>query len=78
MNQDFSELIKYLDEKFADVEGEISELKSDFRGLHDAVDEYAKKADGYFQEMVMLSHKVDRLERWILQLAEKTGTQLKV
>jgi len=28
--------------------------------------------------MVMLSHKVDRLERWILQLAEKTGTQLKV
>ncbi len=48
MNQDFSELIKYLDEKFADVEGEISELKSDFRGLHDAVDEYAKKADGYF------------------------------
>jgi len=28
--------------------------------------------------MVMLSHKVDRLERWILQLAEKAGIQLKV
>jgi len=36
-----------------------------------------KKADTYFQEMVMLAHKVDRLERWILQIAEKVGLRLK-
>jgi len=29
-----------------------------------AVDTYAKKADAYFQEMVMLVHKVDRHEKW--------------
>ena len=40
-------------------------------------DGYAKRADDYFQEMVMLSHKVDRVERWVLQLAEKVGVQLK-
>ena len=52
-------------------------LRGDFRQLQSAVDAYAKKADTYFQEMVMLAHKVDRLERWILQLAEKTGVRLK-
>lgn len=43
-----------------------------------SVDGYAHRADTYFQEMVMLSHKVDRHERWILQLAEKLGVTLKV
>ena len=31
--------------------------KDDFNKLLTAVDSYAKKADTYFQEMVMLSHK---------------------
>lgn len=35
-----------------------------------------KKRDTYFQEMVMLSHKVDRHEKWIKQLAEKLGIKL--
>jgi len=34
--------------------------KEDFNKLLTAVDSYAKKADTYFQEMVMLSHKVNR------------------
>jgi uncharacterized coiled-coil DUF342 family protein len=41
-----------------------------------AVDSYAKKADAYFQEMVMLSHKVDRHEKWFHQIAEKLGIKL--
>lgn len=45
--------------------------------LHDAIDAYAKKADTYFQEMVMLAHKVDRLEKWIYQIAEKVNLELK-
>lgn len=52
-------------------------LQDDFRQLQSAVGAYAKKADTYFQEMVMLAHKVDRLERWILQIAEKAGIHLK-
>lgn len=36
----------------------------------------ATNADAYFQEMVMLSHKVDRLEKWIQQVARKVGVQL--
>ena len=52
-------------------------LRKDFSNLQTSVDAYAKKADAYFQEMVMLSHKVDRLERWVLELADKLNVRLK-
>lgn len=51
--------------------------KKEFNKLQSSVDAYAKKADTYFQEMLMLARKVDRLEKWILQIAEKTGVSLK-
>ena len=44
--------------------------------MQTSVDEYAKKADTYFQEMVMLAHKVDRHEKWLHQVAEKLGIKL--
>lgn len=50
--------------------------KSDINNLLNAVDAYAKKADTYFQEMVMLSHKVDRHEKWFHLMAEKLGIKL--
>ena len=77
MNNDFSELIQYLDDKFVDVKKDISELKVDFSNLTNAVDAYAKKADTYFQEMVALAHKVDRHEKWLQEIAQKIGIKLK-
>jgi len=130
MNQDFSELIEYLDEKFQKIDGGFKRVdqrfqkiderfeqidqrsqqidgrfgqidqrfqklfdvfatkedlkeateklatKEDFNNLLNSVDTYAKKADTYFQEMVMLAHKVDRHEKWIRQIAEKLGVKL--
>ncbi len=55
---------------------DLEELRGDFNNLQTAVDAYAKKADAYFQEMVMLSHKVDRHEKWFHQIAEKLGLKL--
>lgn len=83
MNNDFSELIQYLDDKFYKIDLQLENLKetktdkSDFRELVTAVDAYAQKADAYFQEMVALSHKVDRHEKWLLEIAEKLGIKLK-
>lgn len=80
MGRGFNEVGEKFDEvheNIAELREEFSELKEDFNDLHIAIDGYAKKSDTYFQEMVMLAHKVDRMERWILQLAEKTGVQLK-
>lgn len=50
--------------------------KEEFTVLSTSVDAYAHKADTYFQEMVMLSHKVDRHEKWFQQVAEKLGIKL--
>lgn len=55
---------------------DFQELKNGFVDLQTAVDAYAKKADTYFQEMLMLSHKVNTLEKWIHQIADKVGVQL--
>jgi uncharacterized coiled-coil DUF342 family protein len=76
MNEDLTELIKYLDEKFTRIDQRFDEMKKDFINLQTSVDAYAKKADTYFQEMVMLAHKVDRHEKWIRQIAEKLGIKL--
>lgn len=56
---------------------DLEEVRKDFSNLQSSVDAYAKKADNYFQEMVVLSHKVDRHEKWIQQLAGKLGVELK-
>jgi len=76
MNQDFSELVKYLDEKFINIDRRFDEMKKDFVDLQTSVDAYAKRADAFFQEMVALSHKVDRHEKWIQQIAAKLGIKL--
>jgi len=52
------------------------EMQKNFSDLQTAVDAYAKKADAYFQEMVLLSHKVDRHEKWMHQIAEKLNLKL--
>ena len=95
-NNNFSEIIEYLDLKFKKIDENFVKLpsifvtkedlkeatgklstKEDFDNLLTAVDAYAQKADTYFQEMVMLSHKVDRHEKWLLEIAEKLGIKLK-
>lgn len=54
MNNDFSELIQYLDDKFYKVDLQLEYLKenktdkADFRELMNAVDAYAQRADTYF------------------------------
>jgi len=76
MEKDISGLIEYLDEKFGKVESNFKELKGDFNNLQTSVNSYAQKADNYFQEMVVLTHKVDRHEKWLLQIADKLGIKL--
>lgn len=82
MKEDFLELVEYLDEKFSKIDKKLENIeenkadKSDVNTLFNAVDAYAKKADAFFQELVMISHQVTRHEKWLHQIAEKLGIRL--
>jgi hypothetical protein len=41
-----------------------------------SVDAYTQKANTYFHEMLMLSRKVDPLERWVMELTDKLNAHL--
>jgi len=78
-NEDIQKIIEANQEIFPDKEDfEVfkEEMRVNFSTLQTSVDAYAKKADTYFQEMVMLAHKVDRIEKWVQGLAEKVGMKL--
>ncbi len=78
-NDDIKKLIEAQKEVFAtkeDLEQMKDEIRKDYSDLLSAIDAYAKRADTYFQEMLMLSQKVDRHEKWLQQIAEKLGIKL--
>lgn len=77
--EDIQKIIKAQKEIFvtkSEFESFREDLRKDFSNLQSAVDAYSVKADKYFQEMVMLARKVDRHEKWLLQIAEKLNIKL--
>ncbi|KKQ96351.1 MAG: hypothetical protein UT42_C0035G0010 [Candidatus Falkowbacteria bacterium GW2011_GWA2_39_24] len=76
-NEDVQKLIEvFATRDEVATKADLEEIRKDFSDLQVSIDAYAKKADTYFQEMVMLSHKVDRHEKWLHLVAEKLGIKL--
>jgi len=63
-------------QKLIEVFATREEMRNEFSNLYSAIDGYAKRCDDYFKEMVALAHKVDRLEKWIHQIAKKIEMKL--
>jgi uncharacterized coiled-coil DUF342 family protein len=74
----FTKLFKYMQTEFAAVHEEIGQVRESVDHYAGAVDAYAKQSETYMQEMLSLGHKVDRLEQWILKVAEATGVKLQL
>lgn len=55
---------------------DFKRLEGKFDDLLTSVDNYAKKANDYYQEMVMMNQKLNRHEKWILQIADKLNIKL--
>jgi len=77
---EFTKLFKYMQKEFKGINNRLEKTatKVELNRLTNSIDGYAKKVDDYTQEMLMLAHKVDRLEQWILKVAEATGVKLAV
>lgn len=77
MSEDeFTKLFKYMQKEFKKIDGRFDAADLRIDHLTKAIDTYAKQTEGYMQEMLALAHKVDRLEQWILKVAEATGVKL--
>ena len=79
MSQDeFTKLFKYMQAEFKSIHEQLEQTatKEELNRLTGSVDAFAKQSETYMQEMLALSHKVDRLERWIMKIAEETGVKL--
>lgn len=79
MSQDeFTKLFKYMQKEFDKLNKRLDETatKKQVDDLTNTVDGLAGLIRDYQQEMLMLTRKVDRMERWIHEIAEKTGVKL--
>jgi len=71
-----------VDERFNGIEAKLENLeetkadKSDVNILINSIDRLAKSIETYHHEHVALCAKVDRMEEWINQIAEKVGIKL--
>ena len=56
-------VVGYMEKRFGEMTQRFDQVDQHLNDLQVAVDAYAKRADASFQEMVALSHKVERHER---------------
>jgi len=79
-DKDIEKIIKAMENVFptkVEVDKKFEDFRGDFSDLQTSVDIYAKRADTYFQEMVVMNNNYRRLESWIHLVAEKVGVELK-
>lgn len=73
---EFAKLFNYMEKRFDAVDKRFDEAAKDRADIRSAIAELGVLIRDYHQEMLMLAHKVDRLERWIHEIAKKTGVKL--
>lgn len=82
MDKDHSELIEYLDERFAKIDTNLEILKEtkadkkDVQDLVNSIDKLTKSIEIYHDEYVALTAKVDKHEKWFQEIAKKLGIKL--
>ena len=64
-------LFKYLDKRFKEVDERLEAHDKRFDEVMGAISNLAGDLKVYHEELLALGHKVDRLERWIHQIAQK-------
>jgi uncharacterized coiled-coil DUF342 family protein len=63
-------------EEINELRKEIAALKESIQTLTISVDKLAKIVEDMHQEYIAITSKVDRLEKWVHQIAKKIGMKL--
>ena len=73
---EFTKMFQYIQEFRTEINDRFDATDKRFDYSQSQMDGLTKLITDYNQEMLMIAHKVDRLERWINQIAVKTGVTL--
>lgn len=76
-NEFGAKLFQYLDRRFDEVNERIDKVEQNFDRLQQTLDAFIKRVDDIETEDSARDAQLARLERWIEQIAEKTGVKLK-
>jgi uncharacterized coiled-coil DUF342 family protein len=63
-------------EEINELRKEMAALKESIQTLTISVDKLAKLVEDMHQEYIAITSKVDRLEKWVHQIAKKIGMKL--
>jgi hypothetical protein len=75
---EFTKLFKYMTERFDKVDKQFSKMSERFDGLEKLVDKVLKNQEIDDEERLVMGHQLDRLDRWVHEIAEKIGYKLTV
>lgn len=77
MNEDqFTKLFKEVQRVNTNLELHSEKSRSEHADIRGAVVDLGGQIKDYHQEMILLARKVDRMERWIHEIAKQTGVKL--
>ena len=61
----------------AELKSDVADLKADVSRIYGILDGHMSRIETLIQETKVQAHQQERLERWIFQLADKAGVQLR-
>ncbi len=77
MSEDqFSKLFRHMETMRSEMNTRFDLQDKKIDELTGAIAELGGQLRDYHQEMIMLARKVDRMERWIHEIAKQTGVTL--
>jgi len=73
---DVNDRFDKVDARFESIENRLDKLEDSHQRLLNTVDGFVGRIDRYETELAARDHKIDRLERWIQQLAANNKIEL--
>ena len=75
---EFTRLFKYMEERFDRVDKRFDETNNRIDRIISSLDALAKRQEIDEEERLVKGHQLERLDRWVHQLADKIGVELSV
>jgi hypothetical protein len=75
----FTRLFKRMDDGFTAVDKQFDNTatKEQMNAVYDLLDKNQREHETQAQEQAAMKHQLNRLNRWVKEIADKTGTELR-